>query len=50
MSHVDILDGTPLLDIAPCAPELDAPPNVRTGWLKTAAKKARTRKSDGRFG
>lgn len=47
--NVDILDGTPLLDIKPYVPEFDAPVKVRTGWLETAAKTVSTRKSDDRL-
>jgi tRNA-Thr(GGU) m(6)t(6)A37 methyltransferase TsaA len=46
---VDILDGTPLLDIKPYVPEFDAQMEVRTGWLKKARKSVSSRKSDGRF-
>ncbi|HUX23742.1 MAG TPA: tRNA (N6-threonylcarbamoyladenosine(37)-N6)-methyltransferase TrmO, partial [Burkholderiales bacterium] len=31
--NVDILDGTPLLDIKPYVPEFDSHASVRTGWL-----------------
>ena len=31
---LDLLDGTPVLDIKPYIPELDAPENVRIGWLE----------------
>jgi formylmethanofuran dehydrogenase subunit E len=31
---LDALDGTPLLDIKPYLPEIDAKPNVRIGWVK----------------
>ena len=31
---VDILDGTPLLDIKPYVPEYDAFPQSRAGWLE----------------
>jgi tRNA-Thr(GGU) m(6)t(6)A37 methyltransferase TsaA len=33
IADVDILDGTPLLDIKPYVPEFDAFPAVRAGWL-----------------
>jgi tRNA (adenine37-N6)-methyltransferase len=46
---VDILDGTPLLDIKPYVPQFDAPAGVRTGWLETAGKTVSDRKSDDRF-
>lgn len=47
--HVDMLDGTPLLDIKPYVPEFDAQGKVRTGWLETARKTVAGRKSDDRF-
>ena len=46
---VDILDGTPLLDIKPYAPEFDAQMEVRTGWLEKAMKTPSSQKSDDRF-
>jgi tRNA-Thr(GGU) m(6)t(6)A37 methyltransferase TsaA len=33
IQNVDIMDGTPLLDIKPYVPEFDGPQDVRTGWL-----------------
>ena len=49
IQNVDILDGTPLLDIKPYVPEFDAQVPVRTGWLEKARKTVSRRKSDGRF-
>lgn len=49
IQNIDILDGTPLLDIKPYVPEFDAQVNVRTGWLENARKTVRHRKSDDRF-
>ena len=46
---VDILDGTPLLDIKPHVPTFDAPPEFRTGWLEGKAGKAPGIISDSRF-
>jgi len=46
---LDILDGTPLLDIKPHVPEFDDPAKIRTGWLEEARKTVETRESDGRF-
>jgi len=46
---VDILDGTPLLDIKPYVPEFDAQAEIRTGWLEKTTKTVSTRKSDDRF-
>ena len=48
VADVDMLDGTPLLDIKPYVPEFDAYPDARAGWLETAAE-GRDR-ADGRFG
>jgi len=46
---LDILDGTPLLDIKPYVPAFDGHPEARTGWLeRTQARLSKTR-SDGRF-
>ncbi|MFP4079118.1 MAG: tRNA (N6-threonylcarbamoyladenosine(37)-N6)-methyltransferase TrmO [Ectothiorhodospira sp.] len=47
--NVDVLDGTPLLDIKPYVPEFDHQTDVRTGWLDRAGKNVHTQKSDDRF-
>jgi tRNA-Thr(GGU) m(6)t(6)A37 methyltransferase TsaA len=49
IENLDILDGTPLLDIKPYVPEFDHQPAIRTGWLERARGKVRKRKSDDRF-
>jgi tRNA-Thr(GGU) m(6)t(6)A37 methyltransferase TsaA len=49
VENVDILDGTPLLDIKPYVPEFDKKTSVRTGWLEQARKTVSERKSDKRF-
>jgi tRNA-Thr(GGU) m(6)t(6)A37 methyltransferase TsaA len=46
---VDILDGTPLLDIKPYVPEFDAVAAERTGWLAGKAGRVRGMRADGRF-
>jgi tRNA-Thr(GGU) m(6)t(6)A37 methyltransferase TsaA len=33
---IDVLDGTPLLDIKPYVPRFDSFPNSRAGWLDSA--------------
>lgn len=35
VSGVDMLDGTPLLDIKPYVPEFDVRSDVRAGWFET---------------
>jgi len=47
--NVDILDGTPLLDIKPYVPEFDSPGEVRTGWLEDVSKNVYMHRSDARF-
>lgn len=49
VQNVDILDGTPLLDIKPYVPEFDAHQVKRTGWLEKARKTVSSQKSDNRF-
>ncbi|MGB9606461.1 MAG: tRNA (N6-threonylcarbamoyladenosine(37)-N6)-methyltransferase TrmO [Bryobacteraceae bacterium] len=36
IAEVDIVDGTPLLDIKPYVPRFDAYPAARAGWLASA--------------
>jgi tRNA-Thr(GGU) m(6)t(6)A37 methyltransferase TsaA len=49
VENVDIVDGTPLLDIKPYVPAFD-PPNVeRIGWLAANSEQVREKKSDDRF-
>jgi tRNA (adenine37-N6)-methyltransferase len=35
---IDVLDGTPLLDIKPYVPDFDQREDVRTGWYETRSK------------
>lgn len=49
IQNVDILDGTPLLDIKPYVPEFDSQLRVKTGWLEKTREKASSHKSDDRF-
>ena len=46
---VDVLDGTPLIDIKPYVKKFDAVPADRFGWLENNAEKSETLKSDERF-
>ena len=46
---VDIVDGTPLLDIKPYVPQFDAPQVHSIGWLSKNAEKALGLKADDRF-
>lgn len=49
IENVDILDGTPLLDLKPYVPDFDAAQDVRTGWFNGRSGNARTYISDDRF-
>ncbi len=47
--NVDVLDGTPLLDIKPYIPEFDAQDDVRTGWFTKTRETVSKQRSDDRF-
>jgi tRNA-Thr(GGU) m(6)t(6)A37 methyltransferase TsaA len=49
IQDVDIVDGTPLLDIKPYVPEFDTRQAKRIGWLGKNVHKLRTAKDNGRF-
>ena len=46
---VDILDGTPLLDIKPYIDNFDAVCNPTSGWMKASLDEVANRLSDDRF-
>ena len=46
---IDVLDGTPLLDIKPYVPEFDHHAEVRLGWLEKAQGRSLRKRSDDRF-
>ena len=46
---VDIVDGTPLLDIKPYVPEFDIREVKKSGWLDKNVYKLSSSKDDGRF-
>ncbi len=49
VNHLDVLDGTPLLDIKPYIPEFDHPTRVKIGWLEQTRGKINKLVSDNRF-
>ena len=49
IKDVDILDGTPLLDIKPYVPEIDVRVVDKIGWLEKNVNKLPISKDDGRF-
>lgn len=46
---VDILEGTPLLNIKPYVPAFDARRRLKIGWLKNKVMKLDGARDDGRF-
>ncbi len=49
IENVDIIDGTPFLDIKPYVPEMDRANNYRNGWLSKYTKEMKSKYSDKRF-
>ncbi len=49
IKNVDIVDGTPLLDIKPYVPEFDIHNVKKIGWLEKNVHKLPETKDDGRF-
>ena len=49
LRNVDVLDGTPVLDIKPYVPRFDVWSAKRTGWFAGKDGQAKTRRSDDRF-
>jgi len=49
IQDVDIIDGTPLLDIKPFVPEFDQRKAERIGWLEKNVDKMHSSRDDGRF-
>ena len=49
VSGIDVVDGTPLLDIKPFVPEFDIPSEVETGWLDASESTIRSEEADKRF-
>jgi tRNA-Thr(GGU) m(6)t(6)A37 methyltransferase TsaA len=49
IQDVDIIDGTPLLDIKPFVPDFDQRKAERIGWLTKKVDKLHSGRDDGRF-
>ncbi|NMC54163.1 MAG: tRNA (N6-threonylcarbamoyladenosine(37)-N6)-methyltransferase TrmO [Chloroflexi bacterium] len=49
IANLDILDGTPLLDIKPYVPDFDRPAAARVGWLEETRQNLKSTHSDVRF-
>lgn len=50
VTNLDIVDGTPLLDIKPYVPQFDAAQVTRLGWLEQTEDDVRRKRADRRFG
>lgn len=50
IENVDVVDGTPLLDIKPYIPQFDHQSAERTGWFAESRENLREKRSDDRFG
>lgn len=49
IENMDVLNGTPLLDIKPFIPDVDSPAVDKLGWLEGKSNKMGDSKSDSRF-
>lgn len=49
LDNVDVLDGTPVIDIKPYVPDFDIWPADRVGWFEGKSANAATHRSDERF-
>lgn len=49
LENVDVLDGTPVLDVKPHVVEFDQPDDAEIGWLEENVHKLEESEDDGRF-
>jgi len=49
VENIDMIEGTPLLDIKPCLPMIDDLQDIKLGWLTGKIEKFSVTRSDGRF-
>ena len=49
IENIDVIDGTPLLDIKPYVSEMEAVKDLRIGWLEKHISKISSQLSDKRF-
>ena len=49
VKDIDIVDGTPILDIKPCVPQFDFQKVSKTGWIENVIHKLPDARDDGRF-
>ncbi|MFO7827920.1 MAG: tRNA (N6-threonylcarbamoyladenosine(37)-N6)-methyltransferase TrmO [Bacteroidales bacterium] len=49
VENIDVLNGTPLLDIKPFIPDVDSPEVDKLGWLEGKSNQMKDKKSNNRF-
>jgi tRNA-Thr(GGU) m(6)t(6)A37 methyltransferase TsaA len=49
ISNIDVLDGTPLLDIKPYVPAFDQQNDARSGWIEDTGNRVADYSADDRF-
>lgn len=49
IEQIDVLDGTPLLDLKPFVPTFEGAEEIRVGWLANASKSVQDARADRRF-
>ncbi len=49
VEQLDVLNGTPLLDLKPFIPAFENGEDIRTGWLEEIQKNVAKKRSDNRF-
>jgi len=49
IENMDMIDGTPLLDIKPFVPEMEDASQIRLGWLSEHVQEINSKRSDRRF-
>lgn len=49
VAELDVLDGTPLMDIKPYIPQFDHRANAASGWVTTEGNERIAREGNGRF-
>ena len=49
IENVDVIDGTPLIDIKPYVKSFENSKELKIGWLSEKTKRAKNIKADNRF-
>jgi len=49
IQDIDIVDGSPLIDIKPYVPDFDCRKTPKIGWFSSKISKLATTRDDGRF-